>query len=333
VRIPHRNAVDLWLALHVEASAPRLLGVLSLAFAMQSASPVPFAIFFSLALAAIVCAVPVPVRAGPLKDIEDTASPPPSDRRHDERTEPSGGGDTGGDTGDEVERDAEGAGWRILGFILLMPWTVPRLLVDQPCAGGFAAYPYADGRGNVRHDARLGGCALAPVEPIALRRWAMQTDLEGGYAWPSVAGATLAARVQLPYRIEFGGRFSFLRDLQEEPREQALHGTAHMAVRFAQAPRVELRTGAGVRAFSLDRPLYGFDLMYGMDVFGKRPIVGRVELHIGTLGHAAAGEARLTLGYMLGKVELYAGYNHIAFWNDAGTTRLTGPVAGLRAWF
>ena len=112
----------------------------------------PFVILFSLGLTALACAVPMPVRAGALKDIEDSASrPPPADVERGEPAESS----QGRDAGEQVEHRADAGGWRFLGFILLMPWSVPRLIVDQPCALGFAAYPYADGRGSVRHDSRV----------------------------------------------------------------------------------------------------------------------------------------------------------------------------------
>jgi hypothetical protein len=56
-------------------------------------------------------------------------------------------------------------------------------------------------------------------------------------------------------------------------------------------------------------------------------------VRIGTLGNAGAGELRLTRGLMLGRIELYAGYDHTAIWGSSGTTRLSGPLAGLQAWF
>jgi hypothetical protein len=36
---------------------------------------------------------------------------------------------------------------------------------------------------------------------------------------------------------------------------------------------------------------------------------------------------------VLGKIELYAGYDHAAIWGGGGATRLSGPLAGPRAWF
>jgi hypothetical protein len=289
---------------------------------------------------AALCLQPVLARAGALKDIEDNAGPaPPRDppAEHPDQPAYAGGSSAGGSS---VVNDEEQSSNTISSFwlyVLLFPWKVPKLLVDDPCAAGFADYPYADGRGSLRRDPLRGGCE--PLEPAAdrappaHRRWAVQTDLEGAYALAGVLGGTLGMRLQLPRRVEFGGRVSLLRDLKAAPREQALHGTAHMSVRFAQAPHVELRSGLGMRAFALDRRLFGFDFLYAIDVFGKRPIVSRMEFHLGTLGDAGAGQARLTVGVMLRKLEIYAGYDHTAFWGHLGTTRLTGPVAGLRAWF
>jgi hypothetical protein len=165
------------------------------------------------------------------------------------------------------------------------------------------------------------------------RAVAGQFDLEAGYVLGSIVGGSAAARVQLPYRFEFDGRMSWWNDLKARPHEQALAGTAHLAVRFAQSRHVGFRTGAGLRAFGLHETLLGVDLLYGVDVFGRRPIIAHLELHGGTLGRALAAEARLTVGVQLWKLELYAGYDHNVFAGGGRVTRLGGPVLGLRAWF
>jgi hypothetical protein len=105
-----------------------------------------------------------------------------------------------------------------------------------------------------------------------------------------------------------------------------------LTVRFAQSAGVDFRTGLGLRAFGLHKPLYGVDLMYGMDLYAQKPLLVHLELHLGNLGRAVAAQARVTIGVQIWKLELYAGYDHTIF---AGATkaRLGGPVLGLRAWF
>jgi hypothetical protein len=111
-----------------------------------------------------------------------------------------------------------------------------------------------------------------------------------------------------------------------------LAALAHVQYRHAQTKRVEFRTGVGVRMFALDRFRAGLDLLYAVDAYFARRGVTRIELHLGTLGHAFAGQVRATVGAMIGRCELYAGYDHSVF-VGRGKATLGGPVAGLRAWF
>jgi hypothetical protein len=124
-----------------------------------------------------------------------------------------------------------------------------------------------------------------------------------------------------------------MQDLAAHPHEQALSGTTHLTVRFAQSTRFDFRTGGGLRAFSLQRPLYGFDLMYGMDMYARKPLLLHVELHLGNLSRALAAQARVTIGVQIWKLELYAGYDHTVVVGAESTARVGGPVFGLRAWF
>ena len=272
------------------------------------------------------------VQAGPLKDIEDSGRDKPTRDSNDGGSR--GSSDRSSDDDDDDGDDGDSLAARFFMRVILMPYSLPMLLVDQPCLTRFAASPYVTGRGNLRTEEARQGCAattpLPPSRPIAA-----QLALEGGYtlAFNSITAGTLSARLQLPYRVELSGRLSVLTDLKERPREQALMGTTHLSVRFAQAAHVELRSGLGLRAYGLNQPLYGFDFVYALDAFGKRREVASLEFHAGSLGHAGLVQGRLTVGYLLRNVELYAGYDHTGIHGSASTTRLSGPVLGLRAWF
>jgi hypothetical protein len=289
--------------------------------------------------------------AGRLQDVEDTADPPePRPARAASRSSSgsSGGGSSSddsassGDYGSDDDDDGDGLFGRMLMHVLLAPWTLPHAAVDNPCYGGFAAYPYAEGPGQLRLQLERPECTPgrdADGKPALLdlgnatRAVAAQFDMEAGYVLGSIVGGSVAARVQLPHRFEFDGRVSWWSDMTARPHEQALAGTLHAAVRFAQARHVAFRTGVGLRAFGLHGTLLGVDVLYGVDIFGKRPIMAHIELHGGTLKKALAAEARLTLGVQIWKLELYAGYDHNMFASNGRVTRLGGPVAGLRAWF
>jgi hypothetical protein len=281
--------------------------------------------------------LPRSAAAGRLQDVEDTASAHvvDDDDDDDDREDDD---DSASDSSTSGDGSALG---RVLMHIVLAPWTLPHALADDPCFAGFALHPYADGPGLMRPRAGpkcVPGASDSPLpeEQAAAepgRAFAAYADLEGGYVRGNIVSGSIGARLSLPLRIEVEGRMTMWQDLEARPREQALGGTLLAGFRFAQARNVTFRTGAGVRLFSLHETLAGFDLLYGIDVFGEHPVMFHLDLHGGSLGGALTGEVRATLGVQLWKLELYAGYDHTAFANKGRVTRLGGPVIGLRAWF
>jgi hypothetical protein len=287
-------------------------------------------------LAGLACLVPALARAGSLQHVEDAARSPPDHDDDDDRDHSAhhgGGGDgihvtvNDGASGDQSDEPT----W--LELLVLAPWTLPRLLIDDPCLLGYAPYPYHDGLGQLRRVAVTPECAGSEAHPLPeSRAFALSSDFEASYLLHDIVAGTFAARLQMPYRLELAGRISFLKDLSAKPREQALSGTTHLDLRFAQSATVQFRSGLGLRAFSLHKPLYGVDFFYSMDISSRKPLLVHVELHAGSLGHAFAAQARATIGVQLGKLELYAGYDHTVVFGSS-TARLGGPVLGLRVWF
>jgi hypothetical protein len=275
--------------------------------------------------------------AGALQEVEDAASKrsdDDDDDDDDDRSRGSGGYVHHASSGPNYGAMGEQGGDRptVLEHIFLFPWTVPRLLIDDPCLVGYARYPYDAGFGQLRRAPIAPECALDPAAPAEPRKFAMQTDFEAGYMLRDIVAGTFAARVQMPHRLELAGRISFMEDLKARPHEQALMGTVLLNLRFAQSARVDFRTGAGLRAFGLHKPLLGIDLFYAMDLYARKPLVVHLELHAGSLARAFAAQARAAIGVQIWKLELYAGYDHTVVYGST-TARLGGPVLGVRAWF
>jgi hypothetical protein len=290
--------------------------------------------FFVLSIVLTFAILPTRAFAGPLQDIEDSATASNRKRSSTSTSRSSGPAHERGDgdrsTDGRSTDDDETSFW---AYVFLMPWLVPRMLVDDPCLHRYAPYPYLGGRGQLRVQSLQLGCLAPPDGQPLSRAVSAQLSLEGSYALARVAGGALDARLQLPKRFEFLGRVGLLNDFSERPHDQALHGTAHLSYRFAQAAHIEMRTAIGIRSFGLHRPLHGIDLLYGMDLFARRPITGRVELHVGSLGQAGVAQARVTMGGMVRNIEIYAGWDSTAIWGKGKTTRLRGPILGVRAWF
>jgi hypothetical protein len=148
-----------------------------------------------------------------------------------------------------------------------------------------------------------------------------------------VVPGLLAARLQLPRRMELDTRVSLLSDVYETPSRQGASGTFHVTLRHGQRQRVDFRTGLGVRMFAFDHVRAGFDFLYAIDGYIAQNMVLRIELHVGNVGNQAVGQARGTLGVMIKRSELYAGWDQTGLAGPDSSSRLGGPVAGIRTWF
>jgi hypothetical protein len=155
---------------------------------------------------------------------------------------------------------------------------------------------------------------------------------EGGYLREGVVPATVSIRAYLPARFELSGSVSLLHDVVEQPTQRATMAFAHLTYRYAQMRRVAFRTGIGARLFFANAPRAGVDLFYGVDGYFARRGTLRVDLHGGSLGTGGLLAVRATVGVMLRRVELYAGYDHAAVYGPSRET-LSGPLLGARAWF
>jgi hypothetical protein len=274
------------------------------------------------ALSMVVSLVHVlPARADALRNVERTSSGGGSSSRSSSRS--SSHSASWSDDEDDDDDDLGVLFLYLTYKLMASPWQVPRLY-DDPRLERYALYPYADGPGLLRqNDDELLGES---------RKVAVQMDVESGYQLQGVVPGSFALRVQLPRRFELSSRVSLLSDLRETPVERAVSTTTHVLYRHAQTSRAEFRSGLGVRSFTFNEVSAGVDFMYAIDAYLSRWSVLRIEMHLGSLGRAFAGEARATLGIMVKRCELYAGYDQTVF-SGNGTTRLGGPIAGLRAWF
>ncbi|MFT3925677.1 MAG: hypothetical protein QM778_24260 [Myxococcales bacterium] len=257
---------------------------------------------------------------------------------------------TSGSSGSSYDDDDDSSGGtdspfgRAIAMMILFPWSAPHLGLESPplpgyaepsvhnsCMSSYAAVPYQQGRGLLRN--------ACDESTLGEKRSVLMVSGESGFMLQNVVPASFGVRLLLPKRFELSGRVDILKDLARAA-DQAVMATAHLNYRFAQSQYVDFRTGVGPRLFKLDELRLGADLLYAFDVYGKRPIVFRAELHAGFMHRngsdkpAVFGQARATIGYMFDRVEVYAGYDHLKMADPYGPGMpLGGPIAGLRGWF
>jgi hypothetical protein len=157
-----------------------------------------------------------------------------------------------------------------------------------------------------------------------------QVRAEGGYILGGVYRGGFGARLMTPLPLELDVNFHALAEpLPDNTVDRSTFGNAHLGFRFAQSERVQFRTGLGHQQFADRQGIEpGIDFFYGFEAELGAHLILAVGGNLGSAGHAFVGQARATLGVMLGRVEMYAGYDHVSI----GGVLLGGPTAGLRAW-
>jgi hypothetical protein len=234
----------------------------------------------------------------------------------------------------------------ILEFLLAAPFSVPYQLLEPgrgpACGWSFARAPFAHTSDGYLEPAPCAAVAASegsetwPRRIPGSRQFAGQASLEGLTAIDGSYGrAGGRARFLTAFRLEadaaFVGYFA--------PQGQASAGwlgQTHVDVRFAQDERLQFRAGMGVRErFVGGGVSVGFDALYAVDVLWPRPVATTLEISGGSLGvNGWAVEVRSTVGYVVGVVEVYAGWD--AVWLGAPQTQaeyLGGLVLGERAYF
>jgi hypothetical protein len=112
--------------------------------------------------------------------------------------------------------------------------------------------------------------------------------------------------------------------------DQLWTGDCNVVFRFAQSPKLQMRSGLGFNWLS-DRigGEEGFNFTYSGDFFPADPWIMSGEIDWGTLGSAGLFHGRATVGVHYHRCEVYTGYDYL----DIGDTQIDGLVAGLRVWY
>ena len=226
---------------------------------------------------------------------------------------------------------------------LTFPFSLPFLLFeddrDSDAGWSWMPYPWAYGApGYYEPVGRPDPDGDYMVAPEVRRVAAYQLALEGQPPIDGPGRAQLRFRFLTAYRFEVDAAYGAFFDRNDSSGvSTAATGTAHLTFRLASSENVQWRTGLGVRQWADGREqVFGWDVLYAFDIFwgAHGPMTTSFELTGGSLGSGGAVEPRGTIGVMLGRAEIYAGYD--ATWIFGGTmptAYLGGPIAGVRAYF
>jgi len=183
----------------------------------------------------------------------------------------------------------------------------------------FASYPYASSATGCLLPARAG------------KPWLGQLQIELG------DGSDQVERTGVAFLLEgkhgFGVDFnwdSLTEELAAGEHDELHIGKLNFMYRLIESDRALVRAGIGVQwmgdRFDADT---GVNFSIQADLFPRRPYVVSGEVDFGTIGDAETLHAAGTAGLMLGRAELYGGYDY----RRIGDVEIKGPMIGLRLWY
>jgi hypothetical protein len=256
----------------------------------------------------------------------DDPPPPPRRREPDppqkDYQQPQYHFDEDDDASDSVLGTAMAVG---LVMAASAPFLGPAKLIEDDYASPafFPRYPY-----QMPLDGHL---MIDPYVPRKPRTWAGRIQAEYGGDFEDLTA--LNGGVLLETSMRFGiDSWAHYYSQQVAPgrSDHLLLGDTNLLFRFAQSPKVEMRTGVGFNWLTDDiGSEFGFNFTYGGDWYPINPLIVSSELDWGQVGHASLFHARATVGVQYHRGELYVGYDYL----DVGNAQLDSWVTGLRFWF
>jgi len=185
---------------------------------------------------------------------------------------------------------------------------------------GFAPYPYADG---------CEGFMLT-TDGGWSKDWAGQVQVEFGSDFDGVDRTGGAFLIESTGGLGFDFSWDSYREEYVGGYDELHIGDANLLYRIAETDTALLRAGIGAAwfgdAYDTD---FGVNFTLRGDFTPADPLVFSGELDLGTLGDAQHLHAAGSVGVMLGRAEVYGGYDY----RRIGDVEIEGPMVGLRVWF
>jgi hypothetical protein len=288
-------------------------------------------------LCIILCTVPVRAVDGSLQSLRHVVDRPSEDKddkddKKDkketdcENFDPFGYSSSDGDRSSASGGDGSGDG--LIAAMFFAPFVLPALAMNDDYGrdGFFPDYPYQQDRpGYMRFPVVEGD------EPEPLRTIAGSLTVEYGSDFKDVE--RYGQRLLLDTSPRFGiqaGHDWFREELDGGTTDEVNFGTVNLTFRFAQSRRALMYTGLGVNILDAGTKTdYGFNFLYGADVFPVKPVMLSLQMDAGTLGDANLFRARGTVGINWRRFEAFIGYDYL----NVGGVELQGMMAGLRLWW
>jgi len=293
------------------------------------------------------CLTAVPVSAqGTIQRLRDETAPRPSDSHPSDSSAPSSSSSSSSSHKsssddsdcDDFLRDLGGGLFLTACEIATVPLWGPSVLLGDYLGnpGHFPPHPYSGDmpgyvqvlreHGNVKRDEEI-----SPDDPNYLKWWSVRLSVEDGNDFRGLNRLNGQLVFDTTLRVGLWTNWDWLHErLPCGCTDETLLSATSLTFRIAQSEYVLMHAGAGFRMMN-DRTgdRFGFNFLYGADVFPAEPFVLSALLEGGTLGEAGVFHTRGSAGVIYHGWEVYLGYDFLR----VGTVNVQGPMAGLRFWF
>jgi hypothetical protein len=167
--------------------------------------------------------------------------------------------------------------------------------------------------------------------PDLLRWWSLRLSVEDGDDFRGMNRAGVRLAFDTTSRFGFVTNWNVLTEqLDNGGTDNGVLGDTDLTFRFAQCDWMQMYAGVGLRVLT-DRydSQFGFNFLYGADIFPVKPIILSTSLDVGNLSDNFFIHGRGTLGANYRNCEVFGGYDFIRM----GGVNIQGALVGVRIWF
>jgi hypothetical protein len=293
---------------------------------------------FLACLLVLTATVPSPAQEGRLQRVRDAVDKPDDDNSSKKNSDknncdssdwtPFTSSSSDSCSSSKSCDDGDGFPLELVGYALIVPFVLPHVALkdDLYRPGYFPHFPYAEDRPGYLRFLGAEGEKPGPLSTLSAR-----LSVETGSNFDGLDRVGTRLRIDSTSRFGLELRYDYFEErLPCGCHDQFDFGSLDLTYRFAQSANMQMYAGLGLNALDTgSRTRYGFDFIYGADIFPVKPIVASLSVEAGTPGDAGLFRARGTIGANWRNFESFVGYDYL----NIGGVDLQGPLVGLRFWY
>ena len=158
------------------------------------------------------------------------------------------------------------------------------------------------------------------------RQWDGEASFEYADNFDDVDRLGAHLRISTTSRFDFETNWNSFTEETPAGRDHLTLGDVDVLFRFAQTDVLQFRSGLGANWLDDRQGAYaGFNFRYGVEWYPVRPLAIKSLIDLGEIGKAGMVHARITVGALWHRWEIFTGYD----FRQIGDVHVDGPLAGL----